>query len=260
MNQSDEKSSEFTEDVIYDGELTLVQPKSGYRFALDSLLLGDFARVKPEQRVLDLGTGVGVVALTLARRMGRGVIFAAEIQSRLAACARQNVRRNDLTSLIEILETDWTDLVLERLGGRVDHVTCNPPYRELGAGRLPPDQEETIARHEMKGSLADAARVAADLLLPGGRLSIVYPAARLTTALTRLRAAKLEPKRLRLVHTRPDRKARMALVEARFQGGEELEVIPPLIIYDQGEVYSKEAEAILQGRGLARTEARPDFF
>ena len=75
--------------------------------------------------------------------------------------------------------------------------------------------------------------------------------------LNKIAARYYEPKRLRLVHTRPDRKAELALVEARFQGGEELEVIPPLVIYEQGEIYSKEAEAILQGRGLARPEARP---
>ncbi|MEE9436991.1 MAG: methyltransferase [Candidatus Adiutricales bacterium] len=260
MDQADEKSSEFTEDVIYDGRLTMFQPRAGFRFALDSLLLGSFARVKPGQRVIDLGTGVGVIALTLALRMGQGLIFAVEIQSRLADCARRNVKKNDQSSIVKVLETDWTDLTLARLNGPVDHVICNPPYRELGAGRLSPAREETIARHELKGGLPDTAQIAAELLTPSGLFSIIYPAARLTTALSQLRAIKLEPKRLRLVHTRPEKRARLALVEARLQGGEELEVIPPLIIYEHGEIYSPEAEAIFLGKGLARQEVKPDSF
>jgi len=240
-------SEEFTRDTIYRGRLTVVQPRAGYRFALDALLLADFARVRPGQRVVDLGAGVGVVALALAYRMEHGRILAVEIQPRLAACARENARINGLDSVVEVLETDWGNLDLAAIGGPVQHVAVNPPYRKVGTGRLNPDPEEALARHELRGSLTSAARIAARLLEAGGLLSVIFPATRLAILLGAIEAAGMAPKRLRLVHSRPEESARLALVEARLGGGEELEVLPPLWVYREGNRYSAEVETLLSG-------------
>ncbi|MBW1708297.1 MAG: methyltransferase [Deltaproteobacteria bacterium] len=249
MPKTNQTDSDLTSDTIYRGALTLKQPRSGYRFAIDALLLAAFTHVKPDQLVVDLGTGVGVVALTMAQRMGRGRVFAVEIQPRLAECARQNTEANNLQSLVEVLEMDWSKLNRKKIGGQAQLIICNPPYRGLGTGRVSPDQEEAMARHELKGSLETAAWTTERLLAPGGSFSVIYPAARLVSLLTILRKYDLEPKRLRLIHSRPKEKARLALVEARLGGGEELEVHPPLYIYQTGKEYSAEVEAILSGEG-----------
>ena len=251
MLPENQNSSDLTADTIYKGALTILQPRSGYRFTFDALLLADFTRVKPGQLAVDLGSGVGVVALTLAQRMARGRVLAVEIQPRLAECARLNVRANRLEALIEVLELDWSKLTPERIGGPAAHVICNPPYRRLGTGRISPDQEEAVARHELIGSLATAARAAVRLLAPGGLFTVIYPAARLASLAVELRQSGLEPKRLRLVYSRPGDKARLALVEARLDGGEELEVCPPLYVYQKGDKYSTEMEAILSGEEVS---------
>jgi tRNA1Val (adenine37-N6)-methyltransferase len=240
-------SEGFTRDAIYRGRLTVMQPSSGYRFALDALLLADFARVRSGQRIVDLGAGVGVVALALAVRMERGRVMAVEIQPRLAACARENVRENRLESVVEVWEMDWKNLDQARIGGPVQHVVANPPYRRVGTGRLSPDPEEAVARHEIKGSLVSAAATAARLLEAGGLFTAIYPATRLVSLLTVLEARGLAPKRLRLVHSRSNETARLALVEARLGGGEELEILSPLWVYQEDNRYSEEVEALLSG-------------
>jgi tRNA1Val (adenine37-N6)-methyltransferase len=240
-------SENFTRDTIYRGRLTVVQPLSGYRFALDALLLADFARVRPGQRIVDLGAGVGVVALALALRIEHGRIMAVEIQPRLAACARENVKVNRLETVVEVLEMDWNDLEPARIGGPVQHAVANPPYRRVGTGRVSPDPEEAVARHELKGSLVSAAETAAGLLETSGLFSVIFPATRLVSLLAVLESRGLAPKRLRLVHSRPKEKAGLALVEARLGGGEELEILPPLWVYQEGNRYSEEVETLLEG-------------
>lgn len=238
---------ELTVDAIYRGELTLIQPRQGYRFALDALLLADFVRVRPGQRIVDLGTGAGIIALALARRMKQGRVWAVEIQPRLAECARQNVKTNALEAMVDVLEMNWSKLTRETIGDPADSVVCNPPYRRVGTGRINPAQEDALARHEIAGSLGTATEAAARLLVPGGAFTVIYPAARLVDLLSLSRQSGLEPKRLRLVHSRSRETARLVLLEARLGGGEELEVMPPLIIYRSGETYSREVEAILAG-------------
>jgi len=244
----------LTKDAIFEGRITLAQPRTGYRFGLDSLLLADFAQVGPGRTVVDLGAGVGVIALALALRMGRGRVVAVEVQPRLAECARINASENACGSLVQVLVMDWADLTPDHCPGPVDLVVSNPPYRALGTGRVNPDQEEAGARHEIHGNAASAAQTAAGILKPRGRLAVIYPAARLIGLVNDLKTAGFEPKRLRLVHSRPGEKARLALVEAGLGGGEELEILPPMFVYQKEREYSEEVRAILAGEAFARTE------
>lgn len=227
---------------------------------MDAPLLADFVQVGPGRTVVDLGTGVGIIALTLAKRMGQGRVLAVEVQRRLAECAAMNVAENPGGARVEVLRMDWSGLNQDVLGGRADTVVCNPPYRGLGTGRVSPDREEAVARHEFRGDLLSAARTTVRVLTPGGSLAVIYPASRLVGLMTDLRAAGLEPKRLRLVHSRPGEKAVLVLVEARLGGGEELEVAPPLYIYHFGEDYSAETQAILSGKCFDEKEGRPGSF
>lgn len=241
----------ISDDTIFNGRLKLTQPAQGYRFALDSLLLADFAQAEPGRTVADFGAGCGVIALALAKKMTRGRVLAVEIQPELAKLARSNCQANAQTKMVQVLELDWTRLTPGLAGGLLDHIVCNPPYRGLGSGRLNPNPEVAAARHEIKGSLLTAAETAVKILVPKGLFSAVYPASRLIHLLTVLRKQKLEPKKLRMVHSRPGEPAVLALVEARLNGGEELEVRPPLYIYEKEKDYTDEVEAIVSGKVFA---------
>lgn len=256
---ADTTPTELTRDAVLNGALTLFQPRAGYRFAVDALLLADFAPVAPGRTVLDLGSGVGVIALVLARKMASGRVLAVEVQPRLAECARLNARSNPEGRLVQVLEMDWNALTPAHCGGPVDLIVCNPPYRELGSGRVNPEEEQAVARHEFRGSAASAAKTAARLLAPGGRLAVIYPAVRLVSLMAALRAAGLEPKRLRMVHSRAGEKARLVLLEARLGSGEELDVMPPLYVYGPGRDYTDEVRAMLSGNFFGATGEPPDF-
>lgn len=221
---------DLTDDSLEQGRLHIWQPRHGYRFAIDALLLADFVRLRHRDRAVELGTGCGVVALLIARRHTGLHVTAIEIQPRLAALARENIRRNRLDERVHLLEADLATLHKHLPAGGFDHVLSNPPYRPPTTGRLCHHPEEAHARHELLTDLPGLLAAARHLLRPGGRVSLVYPADRMVTLLTGLRKQRLEPKRLRLIHHQPEAPARLVLLEGCKDAGEELAVLPPLFL------------------------------
>ena len=116
----------------------------------------------------------------------------------------------------------------------------------MGSGKLNPGREKALARHEIAGSIADFLRAASYALEPGGRVCLIYPCTRMVEAIHRMRVEKMEPKRLRMVHSKPGSRGDFILVEGMKGGGEELAVLPPLFIYKEGEGYSEELEALFR--------------
>ncbi len=220
----------FAIHVLDDLGLTISQPDIGYRFSVDSLLLAEFCRLRSRDRVLDLGTGCGVIALALASRFPSAVFTAIEVQEELAALADKNAEENNLQDRVSVIRGDLNSLKDFVAAQSMDHVVSNPPYRTPVSGRLSINSMDALARHEILtdiGRVLDAARYA---LRPAGRFSVVFPAERLAGLIARLVARRLEPKRIRMVHPDPNSKARICLVEACRDGGEELHVLPPLFL------------------------------
>jgi len=232
-----------TLDDLRSAGLKIIQKIGGYRFSLDPILLCDFARVEADDAVADLGTGSGVIPLLLAVGTSSKRIVGVEIQPELADRARRSVVLNGLEERVEILEGDLRVLPKGLDRQSFDVVLSNPPYRRIGSGRKAPSAEKATARHELSGGLEDFLRAAVLLLRHGGRFYIVYLAERLAELLAIMRGQRLEPKRLRCVHSREGEGARMVLVEGRKGGREGMTIDPPLFIYD-GERYTEEVLAI----------------
>jgi tRNA1Val (adenine37-N6)-methyltransferase len=228
-----------TLDDLRPAGLKIIQKIDGYRFSLDPILLCGFARVEENDSVADLGTGSGVIPLLLAVRTSAKRVVGVEIQPELADRARRSVLLNGLEGKVEILTEDLRILPKSLSPRSFDAVLSNPPYRRSGTGRKAPTAERAAARHEMAGGIEDFLRAAAFLLRHGGRFYIVYLAERLTELLATMRRERLEPKRLRCVHSRSGEGGRMVLVEGRKDGGEGLSIEPPLFIYD-GKEYTEE--------------------
>ena len=226
-------------DTLFEGGLVCRQQKKGYRFSLDAVLLAGLTRVGPEDRVMDLGTGCGVVPLILAYR-GRGAEkVGVELQPELAALARRNVEENGFSRSIRIEEMDFRRVKEVFPGGSFDVVTSNPPYRKVETGRVSSNPQRAVARHEIESSVEDVF-AAADWLLPcGGRVSVVYPSTRLDHLLATAVKRGFSPKQLTLVHSSANGPGRLAWVECRKGGGEELWVTPPFFIYDKEGGYSR---------------------
>ncbi|MFP4392246.1 MAG: tRNA1(Val) (adenine(37)-N6)-methyltransferase [Desulfohalobiaceae bacterium] len=213
----------------------LRQPSKGHRFAVDSLLLSCFPRPKPGDRILDLGSGCGVVCLgLLLQNPGLGLqITGLELDQEMVACARENAKTLGLQDSCEFL---LQDLRQTRQQGQVsvesfDLVLCNPPYREPGRGRPSPNQAKNRARFEVQANLQDFLALCSFALKNKSHLALVYPAQRLDFLLLLLPEYRLRPKVLRLVHGRTESPASLALLLARKNGGPGLEVQPPLFLY-----------------------------
>lgn len=236
-----------TVDALLGGRLRIIQPKSGYRFSLDALLLAHFAVLREGEACIDLGTGSGVVALLLASRCPGGRVLGIDIQQELAAMAQRSAELNGLAGSVEIRHGDIRrrpELLFQPAS--FDVAVFNPPYRRLRSGRTNPDHAKAVARHEVEGSAADFLAAAGLALRGGGRAYAIYPARRMVELLVRMRAAGIEPKRLRIVHSRSGGRGEFVLVEGVKGGREELTVLAPLVIYSDGHVYTAEMAALFQ--------------
>lgn len=241
-------SSTETLDALFNGRLTLYQSRAGYRFSLDALLLAHFATIRSGDRIVDLGTGNGVVPLVLADLHETIHVTGVELQKTLAERARRNVAANRLESRVDILAGDVTRCQEIAAPDSFDAAVCNPPYRKAGSGRLNPDAERQLARHEIRGSLKEFLAAGSYLLRAKGRMALVYPALRSVDLLAAMRNAGLEPKRLRLVHSFAAAPASLLLVEGVKGGRAGVEVLAPLTIYRQGKEYSEEVAGVIAGR------------
>lgn len=227
--------------------LHILQKKGGYRFSIDTLILADFIRLKPADRVLDLGTGCGILPLLLAPRVPRGRVIGLEVQPGLLDLAARNLRLNQPQERIQLLGGDIRRVAALFPGGGFDAVVTNPPYRPLHTGRINPGTEKALARHEILLNLSQMLAEVRPILKDKGRFSLIYPVRRLAALLFEARQAGLEPKRVRLVHSFPDSNGEWVLLEAVKNGGEELTVLPALTVYERPGVYSPEVRRILGG-------------
>jgi tRNA1Val (adenine37-N6)-methyltransferase len=234
-----------TLDALFRGRLRILQKRHGYRFSIDAPLLAHFAEPGPRDRIIDLGTGCGIIPLILTFRRKTSRVIGVEIQPSLADLARRTAALNRSASRIKIWEKDLKDLNTKRLQGAFDLVLSNPPYRKVGSGRINPRQEKALARHEIMATLEDVLRIARHLLKDKGRLAMIYPASRTADLLKGMAGFHLEPKRLQFVHSHEKDEARLVLVEALKEGRPQIKILPPYFLYDSRGQYTPEARELL---------------
>lgn len=239
---------EFSEESLFAGRLRCLQPRQGYRFSVDAVLLAHFFTPEPGARILDLGAGCGIVSLILSHRYPLAHLVALEVQPRLAEVIRRNVSLNGFAGRCTVIEGDCRRIATLLPQGSCDWVAANPPYYPTESGRHNPETERARARHEVLGGIGEMAQAAALALKIGGRADFVYPAGRTEILLGVLRENGLEPKRLQRVHPYPGAEAGLVLVEAVKDGGEGLAVLPPFFIcQEKGGVYTLEMAVMYAG-------------
>ncbi len=222
----------------------IIQKKGGFCFGMDAVLLSGFARVREGGAALDLGTGTGIIPILLEAKTEGRYFAGLEIQEEFAEMAARSVRLNGLEGRVEIVRGDLREA--SRIFGRAsfDVVTSNPPYMNDSHGLKNPELPKAIARHEVLCTLEDVCREAAALLKPGGSFFMVHRPHRLAEIISTLKAHKLEPKRMKLVHPFVDRDANMVLLEAVRGGRSMMKVEAPVIVYREPGVYSEEIYTI----------------
>lgn len=212
-----------TTDTLLGGKLHLLQPRTGYRINIDSVLLVGFAGERRVERVVDLGAGVGALGLlALARGIAKRALLL-EADAALVELARRNLTNAGFSG--EARQHDVTSSKLHETG--VPLVLCNPPYYPAHSHRPAQSAAKAAAR---SGDVTPFLRAAAGIVSrKTGRALFSYPASQLPELLARAAAVELIAKRLRLVHARDDEPARLALVELRAARPGGLVIEPPLV-------------------------------
>lgn len=233
------KSGERIDSLDRNG-YRIIQDPGKFCFGMDAVLLSAFASVKPGEKVIDLGTGTGVIPILLEAKTQAGHLTGLEIQEESADMARRSVALNGLSDKISIVTGDIKEADQLFQAASFDVVTCNPPYMIGMHGLTNPDEPKAIARHEIHCTLEDVLQQSARLLKPGGRLFMVHRPFRLVEILTGMAKYRMEPKRMRLVYPFADKEPNMVLIEACRGGKPRMTVEKPLIVYEQVNVYTKE--------------------
>jgi len=218
----------------------IIQRKGAFCFGMDAVLLSGFSVVKEGERVLDLGTGTGIIPILLTAKTEGKHFTGLEIQEESADMARRSVAYNHLENKIEIVTGDIKEASRLFALASFDVVTSNPPYMNDAHGLKNPSDGKAIARHEVLCTLEDVIREGTKVMRPGGRFYMVHRPRRLIEIIQTMKANGLEPKRMKLVHPYADREANMVLIEAVRGGGALLKVEAPVIVFNEQGEYSEE--------------------
>lgn len=239
------KEGERLDDLEISG-LKIIQSPDKFCFGMDAVLLSGFVHTKRNARVLDLGTGTGIIPLLLYAKTEAKAIFGLEIQEASAEMARRSILGNAISETegegrsISIVRGDIKEASGLFGKGSFDVVTSNPPYMIAEHGIKNPHLPKQLARHEILCDFSDVAREASLVLKPGGRFFLVHRPFRLAEIFEALMREKLEPKRMRFVHPYIDREPNMVLIEAVKHGKSRITIEKPLIVYDKEGNYEKE--------------------
>lgn len=243
MNEVILRENETVEDLQLNG-LQLIQKKTGFRFGMDSVLLADFARIGKRDRVLDIGTGTGILMLLLYGRNKGASFEGVELQPDMAEMAERTVRLNGLEEIMKVRAGDIRELARDMEPRSFDAVICNPPYSAPGRALVNPDEARAVSRHQQENTLSDFCEAAFRLLRGKGKFSLVYPATGLLELTDELRKHHLEPKHFRLVYPYVGKPANLVLVEGIRDAKPGLHPMPPLIVFTEGNHLTNELKSV----------------
>lgn len=245
MSNIEERHKEFLKpgervDDLQCRGYEVIQHKDIFCFGMDAVLLADYATGKPGGRVIDLGTGTGVIPILMEAR-GKGAHFTGlEVQEYSADMARRSMEMNGLQDKIDIVQGNMRDVkeLFERAS--FDAVTCNPPYIKGNHGLENDNSPKNIARHEILMELEDVMIAAAYLLKEGGAFSMVHKPFRLAEIIRLMSKYRLEPKRICMVQPYIDKEPNMVLIEGNKGGNPMVKVDPSLVVYNKDGSYTED--------------------
>ncbi len=239
------RQGERLDDLQIKGYKIIQDPKR-FCFGMDAVLLSGFVRAKQGSRILDLGTGTGIIPILLAAKTEAESIIGLEIQEASVEMAVRSVQMNQLETRVQIIQGDIKEAAELFSAASFDVITSNPPYMTSQHGLENPYEPKNIARHEVLCNLEDVVKAAAYLVKPGGSFFLIHKPFRLAEIFSVLMQYKMEPKRMRLVHPYVEKEPNMAMIEAVRGGRSRITVEPPLIVYQERGVYTDEIHRIYE--------------
>ncbi len=226
------KSGERLDDLQNKG-YHIIQDPGRFCFGIDAVLLSNFAKVKAGEKVLDLGTGTGILPILLEAKTKGEHFTGLEIQEESADMARRSVAYNRLEEKINIVTGDIKEAAQLFGPASFDVITTNPPYMINDHGLKNDADAKTIARHEILCTLDDILRESAKVLKEGkGRFYMIHKPFRLAEIMTKMCQYRLEPKRIQFIHPYIDKEPTMVMIEGMKGGKSRVTIEPPIIMYE----------------------------
>ncbi|MCR5213116.1 MAG: tRNA1(Val) (adenine(37)-N6)-methyltransferase [Eubacterium sp.] len=226
------RENERIDDLEING-FRIIQNPFCFCFGIDAVMLANFARIKKNAKVLDMGTGTGIIPILLAAK-GKGSDWTGlEVQSEMVEMARRSTELNDISHVCHIMEGDIKDYKSLFKHAEFGAVTCNPPYMKANSGLTNPSDNLYISRHEALVSLEEIIAAASYVLKSSGTFSMVHRPYRLVEIMTLMRKHHIEPKRLQMVQPSIGKEPNLILIEGVKGAGVELRVLPTFYVYDE---------------------------
>lgn len=234
------KENERIDDLEFNN-LKIIQNEKGFCFGMDSVILSEFSKeIKQGSKILDMGTGTGILGILLSGKTSNTQIVGVEIQEEVAEMAKRSILLNNLQDRLEIICEDIRNLKQKYETGSFDAIVTNPPYKKRGTGGTNENTLKLISRHEITANLEDFILISAYLLKDQGSIYMVHRPERLADILTTMRKYKLEPKILKLVYPNYEKEPNLILVKAVKNAKAFLKIEKPIYVYKKDGTYTDE--------------------
>ena len=230
--------------------LKIIQDKEGFCFGIDAVLLSDFAKnLKKDAKVIDLGTGTGIIATLLCGKTNLRKVIGVEIQSEVADMAKRSIKLNQLQNKFEIINEDINHIFNQLEKNSFDAVVTNTPYQKKNAGIINDKEKKVISRHEITATLEDFIKVSKELLKDKGEFYMVHRPDRLVDIFCVMRQYHIEPKVIRFVYPNQKKEPNLVLIKGIKNAKPFLTMEKNLYVYDENGNYTQEVKDIYHVKG-----------
>lgn len=234
------KENERIDDLEFKN-LKIIQNKDGFCFGIDSVLLSDFAKnIRNNSKVIDLGTGTGIINILLSGKTKDCGFVGVEIQEEVAEMAKRSVELNNLENKIKIVNDNILNLKKLYKQKSFDAVVTNPPYKKINTGLVNDENKKLISRHEITASLEDFIHIASYLLKDYGEFYMVHRPDRLVDIFSIMRKEQIEPKLIKFVYPNKNKKTNLVLIKGVKNGNPFLEYENNLFVYNDDGTYTED--------------------
>lgn len=234
------KENERIDDLEFKG-LKIIQDSTGFCFGIDSVLLSDYAKnIKSGSKIVDIGTGTGIIGILLTGKTENTHITGIEIQAEVAQMAERSIKLNNLEDRFCIKNINIKDVFSEIKPNTIDAIVTNPPYMRENTGAKNLEKKKLISRCEVECTLEDVIEISYKLLKSKGEFYMVHRAERIVDILYNLRKYKLEPKNIRFVHSKAEKEPNLVLIKCVKDAGNSLTIDKPLVVYNEKGEYTEE--------------------
>ncbi|MGN0480416.1 MAG: tRNA1(Val) (adenine(37)-N6)-methyltransferase [Lachnospiraceae bacterium] len=217
--------------------LKVISNPDVFCFGIDAVLLANYATATASKKVLDMGTGNGIIPILMTAKCGCRDYTGLELQDLSYDLAVRSVELNGLEGTVRIVKGDIKEASAIFGKESFDVVTTNPPYMNENHGLVNPDSCKAIARHELKCTLKDVVREASAVLKQKGTFYMVHRPHRIVDIICTMREYDIEPKEIVMVHPHLGEDANIMLVMG-VKGAGAFTKVKHIIIYDENGQYT----------------------